>query len=293
MSAETALLAALGTYLARPGLLLPAAALLGAAEPTLAAELPALVMALPELRRLGAGLGERAAAMTGALAVTARIDLANPVLPAEPGFNLLSADRRRLVLPHGGWVRADGLDAALSAADLQVSVAGVARTVVNVAPGAAEVQPDAAVGTLLFGAALPATGLVVATYFLGQWERRSTPIAGRLTLAVRAASAADVLALSAALLDAMGDEPALPAGLRKVALLSVSAVGAAQPALADSRGRELAYSFEYEHVIDRADSSGGVIRRIPITSHLVSTAVEPASGAITTSLTTEHTQALP
>lgn len=293
MSAETALLTALASHLTRAGLLVPAPALLGAAEPTVSAELPALVMALPALRRLSAGLGERAAAMTGALAVTARIDLANPVLPAEPGFNLLSVDRRTLVLPHGGWVRADGLNAALSAADLQVGAAGVARTVVNTAPGAGEVQPDAAVGTLRFGTPLPATGTVVASYFLGQWERRTTPIAGQLDLAVRAASAAEVLALSAALLDAMANEAALPAGLRKVALLSVSAIGAAQPALAGSRGRELVYTFEYDHVIDRPDSSGGVIRRIPITSHLVSTAVEPASGAITTSLTTENTEAVP
>jgi hypothetical protein len=294
MNAETALLATLANYLGQPGLLLPAAALLGVAEPTVVGELPALVMALPELRRMSAGLGERAAAMTGALAVTARIDLTNPVLPGEPGLNLLSADRRTLVLPHGGWVCADGLNAALAGTDLQVSVAGVASTVVNAAPGAGQVRPDAPVGTLLFGTPLPAVGTVVATYFVGQWERRTTPIAGRLHLGVRAALAADAVALSDALIDAMADTPALPAGLHKVALLSVSAVGAPQLVLANSRSRELTYSFEFDHVIDRADSSGGVIRQIPITTQLFSMAVEPSSGAITTALLTiENTQALP
>ena len=37
-------------------------------------------------------------------------------------------------------------------------------------------QPTALVGTLLFGDALPATGTVVATYRIGQWERRATPV---------------------------------------------------------------------------------------------------------------------
>jgi hypothetical protein len=293
MSAETALIAALAAYFARPGLLQPAPATAGAAEPAAQADLPAVVMSLPEVRRLGAGLGERASLVTGALRVQAVVDLANPVLPEDPTFNLLSPDRRTLVLPHGGWVRADGLDGLLSGADLQVNVAGGARTVVNAAPGAGEVQPDGPTGALLFGAALPAAGTVQADYFIGQWERRMTPIAGRLQLAVHAAAAADVAALSGALLDAMDDTEALPAGLHKVALLSLSAIGPTDPLRAGSRARLLSNSFEYEHQIDRPDSSGGVIRRIPITSHLQSTAIEPASGAITTTLTTEFTEAEP
>ncbi len=294
MSAETALLAALAAHLAQPGRLTPAPALLGAAEPAAPAELPALVLSLPELQRLGAGLGERASLVTGALAVTARIDLANPVLSQEPTFRLLSDDRRTLVLPHGGWVRADGLGGVLSAADLQVTVAGAPRTVVNAAPGAGEVRPDAAVGTLLFGAPLPAAGLVSATYFVGQWERRMALISGRLCIDVRDATAAAVQQLSAALLDAMDDAAALPPGLRKVALLSLSAIAAAPAtALTPSRQRQACFSFEYEHLIDRPDSSGGVIRRIPITTRLAAMAVDPANGAITTTLTTETTEAQP
>lgn len=289
MSAETALISALAAYFARPGLLTPVPASAGAAEPVAVADLPAIVVSLPEVRRLGAGLGERASAMTGALPVSVEIDLANPVLPAEPGFNLLSADRLTLVLPHGGWVKADGSEGPLAGADLVVTVGGAPRTVVNVAPGALEVRPDAPIGTLLFGAPLPGAGSVRATYFVGQWERRMTPIAGRLALDVRAASAGDVDALSSALLDAMDDTAALPGGLKRVALQSLASIVRADAQLAGSRGRTLNYGFEFEHQIDRPDSSGGVIRRIPIASRLLSTVVELASGAITTTLTTDET----
>jgi hypothetical protein len=288
MAAESAFLQALSAYLGGAGVLLPAPAQVGVSEPTTAAELPAVVLWLEEVHRLGAGLGERAAMITnGALPVTARIDLANPVLPEEPSFRLLSDDRRTLVLPHGGWVKADGTSGLLSSADLQVSVAGAARTVVNAAPGAGEVQPDATTGTLLFGAALPAAGIVQATYVLGQWEQRVTPIAGALRIDVRAASSADAQSLSAAVMAALDVGAALPRGMRKVLLGQVSSIGLPVAAQANARGRSLQFTFEYEHEINRPDSSGGVIRRIPITTRLQSTSIEPASGAIVTTVFSE------
>ncbi len=292
MSAETAFIDALAAHLASAGLA-PAPVLLGAAEPAALAELPAVVLSLPEVHRLGAGLGERAALVTGgALVVTARIDLANPVLPEEPLFRLLSADRRTLILPHGGWVKADGTEGPLSGADLQVSVAAAPRTVVNAAPAAGQVQPTALVGTLLFGEALPPTGTVVATYRIGQWERRSTPIAGTLRIAVHAASAATAATLSAAVADVLdATSRPLPTGLRKVALTQVSATSAVRAeddaVMAGSRQRWLQATFEYEHIVDRPDSSGGVIQSVPIRTRLLSTTVEPASGAFITSLTSE------
>lgn len=294
MSAETAFLNALASRLSAAGLQ-PAPALVGSALPVAVAELPALVLSLNELRRHGAGLGERASLITGALLVSARIDLANPVLPEEPSFNLLSADRLSLVLPHGGWVKDDGSDGLLSPADLQVSVAGVPRTVVNAAPLADQVRPDAGTGTLLFGAPLPAVGLVLATYRVGQWERRVQPIAGLLHIDVRAVSSADVAALSAALLDALDSETgqtsgrptAHPPGLRKLAPLALGAVTLADPAQAGARGQALRFSFEYEHLIDRPDSSGGVIRRVPITSRLLASTIEPISGAVITTIVSE------
>ncbi len=287
MSAETAFLDALAQRLLGAGLA-PAPALVGPALPTAAAELPALVLSLDEVQRQGAGLGERASLVSGALVVTARIDLANPVLPDEPGFQLLSADRLTLVLPHGGWVKDDGSSGALSAADLQVSVAGAPRSVVNTAPAAADqVQPDAAVGTLRFGAALPAAGVVQASYRIGQWERRVQPIAGVLRIEVRAANAADASTLSGAVLDVLDSAAGRPPGLRRLAPLALGTVGAADPAQAGSRGRVLRLSFGYEHIVDAPESSGGVIRRVPITTRLLATTVDAASGAFITTLVSE------
>jgi len=287
MTAESTFLQALAAYLGSAGVLLPAPAQVGVSEPTAAAELPAVVLWLEEVHRLGAGLGERAAMITnGALPVTARIDLANPALPEEPTFRLLSGDRRTLILPHGGWVKADGTGGLLSSADLQVNVAGAGRTVVNTAPGAAEVRPDASIGSLLFGAALPATGSVEATYVLGQWERRVTPIAGALRIDVRAASSADAQTLSDAVMAALDAGAAVPRGMRKLLLGQVTSVGPPAATLANARGRSLRFTFEYEHEINRPDSSGGVIRRIPITTRLRSTSIKPTSGAIVSTVTT-------
>ena len=163
----------------------------------------------------------------------------------------------------------------------------MASTLVNAAPGAGEVQPDATTGTLLFGAPLPGTGTVVAQYFVGQWERRVQPIAGVLQIDVRASSAADAASLSDALLNLLDTEAGRPTGLRKLVPLALGQVAAGDAALAASRGRCLRLRFEYEHIVDRPDSSGGVIRRVPITSRLLATAVEPATGAFITTIVSE------
>jgi hypothetical protein len=290
MAAETAFLQAIASHLSAPGRLTPTPVRMGVSEPTAASELPAVVLWLEEVHRLGGGLGERAAMITdGALPVTARIDLANPVLSDEPTFQLLSADNRTLVLPHGGWVKADGTRGLLSSADLQVIVIGATRSVVNAAPGANEVRPDAAVGTLLFGSPLPNAGMVQATYVLGQWERRVMSIAGNLRIEVRAGNVADAEALSAAVMDAL--EANLPRGMRKVVLGQVSAVVLPLPGgLAGMRSRSLAYTFEYEHEINQPDSSGGVIRRIPITTRVAATSIEVDTGAIITTVFSEVDQ---
>jgi hypothetical protein len=285
-SAESAFLSSLSTYLAaRPAL---AGAKVGVATPVDAAGLPAVVLSLDEVVRLHAGLGERASLVTdGALPVEVSIDLANPVLPEDPSFVLLSADRLSLVMPHGGWVKADATTGPISSQDLSVSVGGAPRTVVAGAPGPNEVRPDGAIGTLTFGAALPAAGNVDARYFLGQWERRVTPIAGVLMVDVRGIDAAAVLGASEAVLDAFEPGAVWPVGLRKLTLDRLGPIGPGDPLRGNSRGRALSLHFEYEHIVDRPDSSGGVIRRIPITTHLQSTRVEPATGAIVTTLDTE------
>jgi hypothetical protein len=96
-----------------------------------------------------------------------------------------------------------------------------------------------------------------------------------------------------AVIDALDPLAALPRGLRKIALSQVSSVGPRVQELGNSRGRGLRLAFEYEHEINRPDSSGGVIRRIPVLTRLASTTVEPASGAILTTTVTETSEVQP
>src|SRR6185436_6871488 len=115
----------------------PAPKLIGVVEPIDATELPALVVSIEQSQRLGNGLGERAVLVTqGALPWQAQINLANPVLPADPTFSLLSPDRLRLTLPHGGLVRVNGSSGSLGAADIQVLLNGAPRTLVSGPPAA-------------------------------------------------------------------------------------------------------------------------------------------------------------
>lgn len=176
----------------------------GSAEPTSTADLPAVTMSLERVQRLGSGLGERTTTIThGALPCTASINLANPFLPEDPTFPLLNASRLQLILPHGGLVGADAVSHPLGPTDLSVTVAGTPRTVVNAAPAADQVRSDPQVGLLTFGAPLPATGTVVARYFVGQWEQRIGRVAGALRLVVRADSTAATQTLSERILDAL------------------------------------------------------------------------------------------
>lgn len=267
--AESFFLSSVASYLSSAGLA-PAPVLAGVAEPESNGDLPALVLSLESTARAHPGLGERGALMRGVLPVQASIDLANPVLPAEPGFRLLDAARRVLILPHGGLVRQDGSDpgeAPLTAADISVTVAGGARSVVTTAPGAGEVRADPRVGTLTFGSALPATGIVIASYRLGQWEQRLERISGTLRLDVCAADAADAIALSDGAIEALLDSRARSAIRRLISLQvqSLGSVGAPTPAPV-SRRRTARFGFTFEREINRPDSSGGVIARIPVTA---------------------------
>lgn len=288
-TAETAFLTAVADYLRTGAGLTPAPALVDIAEPLQSSDLPAVVLSLETVQRPGSGLGERSEMITdGALPWTASIDLTNPVLPEEPDFVLLSPNRRELILPHGGLRQADGGEGPLGAADLSVTVGGVARTVVNTPPGADEVRADPTVGLLVFGSALPANGTVVANYVLGQWERRVTQIAGVLRVDVRASTAGVVATLSAAVVDAlMGAVQVEIKGLRKLAVTELSSIGLPDTLRANSRGRSALFGFDYEHEVNRPDSSGGIIQRVPITSRLTLTQVDGTTGAISTTLVTE------
>lgn len=288
--AETAFLAALAVFLRDQAGLLPAPAGVGVADPVQNNDLPALVLALEKVQRQHPGLGERSELVShGALLWQATIDLANPVLPEEPSFVLLSADRLSLILPHGGLRQLDGGEGPLGPADLSVSVAGSPRTVVAGAPGPGQVQADAQIGLLRFGTPLPALGRVVVNYVLGQWERHVTPISGVLRLDVWAADGSSCATLSDAAINALLAAPdAALAQLHKLVLTDLSSVSFPDPNRARARGRTARFGFVYEHVVNRPDSSGGVIRRIPINSQLLSIVIDPATGLPTPQLTVEE-----
>jgi hypothetical protein len=267
--AESELMTALETYLAAQPLA-PAPVTLGVVEPAESADLPAVVLSIEESQRLDSGLGRRSELRIGALAWQARIDLANPTLPGEPGFSLISGDRRTLILPHGGLVKQSGAHGPLTGADLQITVAGAAQVVTSNAPAAGEVQPTAAIGQLLFGTPLPAAGEVQASYYVGQWEQQYVSIRGTLRVDVEATTGEDTRDLSGALLEALGRLlPGKPVtGLQRLDPTSLGSIGARDAAVANARRRTLRFRFEFEQRIDRPDASGGIIHSIPITSQL-------------------------
>ena len=255
---ERSFLAAVRTHLSGAGLA-PAPVQVGPAEPDVAADLPALVLSLEEASAAGNGVGERSSLMTGALRWEATIDVANPVLPEDPSFNLLDGTRKILVLPHGGLVRADGTEGPLGAGDLTVTLNGN--------PRAATADPGT--GTLTFVTALPPTGTVEARSFVGQWERRVERLAGVLRVDVCAKTVADAAALSDAVLDALSGER-VRQGVQRLLSFGVAGVGSIGPTEqgTGARRRTMRFAFVHEQDIDRPDSSGGVIRGIPITTHL-------------------------
>ena len=283
---EFAFIDALSAYLAGPAGLTPAPVQVGGALPSQSDQAPAVVLALQSVRRLRGGLGEGAEHAEGILSWTSRIDLAAPFLPGEPGFSLLSANRRTLTLPHGGLIRADGLDGALGPADIAVSVAGAPRTLVAANPQAGQFTLDPLTGQLTFGAALPATGEVVASYHLGQWERLAFLIAGELAITVQAADAADVAALNAGIGRALTGPNRL-AGLKRLSLVALGAVGNSDETLGSTRGQTARYTFEYEHIINAPASSGGIIQTTPITTNLRLLRHDAATGALTEDTITE------
>jgi hypothetical protein len=270
--AETFFLSSLAAYLDGAGLA-PTPAAIGVAEPAQASDLPAIVLSLESTARANPGIGGRAQLITdGVLPWQARIDLANPFLPDEPDFSLVDATRRLLILPHGGLVRQDGSDPGdepLEPADITVTVDGGARTVVSGAPGPLEVRADGGTGTLTFGAALPASGVVVASYVLGQWEQRLERIAGTLRMDACAADADAAGSLSDAAMAALLDPSAARQVRRLIAIspLSLGTIGLPEPAPA-LRRRTARFAFTFEQEVNRPDSSGGIIRRLPVTARM-------------------------
>ena len=285
--AETGFLSAVELYL-RSVRLSPAPALFGIAEPEKDADLPAVVLSLEATERAGSGLGERTTLISdGVLPWAASIALANPVLPEEPTFRLLNDARTVLILPHGGLVKNDGSTGPLDGTDITVKVGGVSRPVVAGTPTGNQVRADPMIGTLTFSTPLPTTGMVDATYFLGQWEQRIARIVGTLRIDACAAPAANASDLSTAVVEAML-APKAKSDIQRllaISLAGLSSVGAKEQG-PNVRRRTARFTFSFEQQVNRPESSGGIIGRIPITTELGVATVDKASGAISTTVTT-------
>lgn len=264
---ESAFLETMRQFLAGASELVPSPASIGIVEPVEDADLPAVVLSLEQVQCPGNGLGERTALITGgALEWGCEIDLENPMLPTDPTFSLLSPDRKVLTLWHGGLVRKDGTTGLLTGEDISVTVAGVAREVVAGPPDTNQVSVEPQIGRLTFGSALPATGVVKAQYRLGQWEQRGKRMTGVLSLAVSAKSAEQVRTLSEGLATALDRaQPDIP-GLHSNGIIGLSSIGRPDPAAAGARVRTIRFDFEFELEINRPESSGGIIQRVPVSA---------------------------
>lgn len=292
MQAENLFLNAVISYLTSQGGLTPVPKLIGVAEPSKAAELPGVIVSLESVARAGGGLGGRTETMVGALFWQASIDLASPYLPDEPDFSLLSADRKVLTLPHGGLVRHDGTTGPLAAADITVKLNSTTLTLVSGTPASGQYKVDPTVGQLTFGSALPATGTVTATYYVGQWEQQVQRIAGALRIDAMATDGADSAGLSQQAIEAMLSSAAKKSITRLLAisLTSVGSVGVKESASANGRRRSARFQFEFEAEINAPESSGGVIQRIPVTTHVSTSMVDAETGAISETVETEESE---
>lgn len=275
--AETAMLTALSDFLAGLASLAPAPARVGVIAPVDSTQdLPAVVLEFLEVSRLEMGLGGGVDTVEGALAVQAEISLTNPTLPDVPDLDLLSEDRTRLTLPHGGLVRADATQGALGVADIQVQRGGQALTLTATPTTQNQYSADPLAGRLTFGSAQPASGTIRANYFVGAWEREMVRLEGLLRMTVLDTAGADVAAVSDQAIAALTGA-ARPAGLKRIALARLGPVGPVDPDRAQARPREADFSFAYDHVADRPLSAGGLIARVPITSTLRTVTIDPGS----------------
>jgi hypothetical protein len=257
-------------------------------------DLPSIVLSLDSTERKRAGLGDRSERMTGVLPVQVSIDLADPFLPDDQSFSLIDGTRQIVILPHGGLVRADGAEATtpLVPEDITVRIDGNAVTVVSGAPNAGEVQADPIEGTLRFGTALPVVGTLAVEYFLGQWERRIERIAGVLRVDTCAATATDASQLGDSTINRLLSSDAVGSivQLVSISMTSLSSVDRRPPpappedvGVAHFRRRALC-AFEFQHLIDRADSSGGVIRSVPIVARLEASRLDRRTSTIITDI---------
>lgn len=289
--AEQTFLDILVQHLDGPDVLDPPPETIGFAVPDQVNDMPSVVLWLEKVHHTGRGLGERNMVIVdGMLSWDSTIDLSDPVLPSDPSLVLLTPDRLQLTLPHSGLVKSDGTRGPLTPSDIEVTVDGALRAVVSDSPGADEVAADPLTGVLTFGAALPGTGDVSASYFLGQWEQRVQQIAGELVIDVMARDAVDVSDLSRTVLAALSSPVAVDPQIKGLRVSELSRIGLPDNNNHNVRTRTLRLTFEFERVVDVPEVSGGIIRHVPIAGEVQALRANPTTGAIAVDTATEDTE---
>jgi hypothetical protein len=247
----------------------PAPALVGAIYPSVKGDLPAVVISCSGVDFQLRGLGRLpAASESGALPVATSVNLASPVATfPDAVVALLSTDRRTLTLPHGPLVASDGTITTFGSSDLHVTIGATTFTVVDTTPGAGQVQPDPDLGVLHFGAALPSTGTLTVSYFVGEWEVMTERYQGALLVETFAADAPGVDSLSRAVEHALLAPPgAPPQGLNHIEPTAWAAIEEAGKDRAAARSRALGFTFDYELVEPNLAASGGLISTVSVSS---------------------------
>lgn len=247
--------------------------------PAASADLPCVVLSLDGVTQTLVGVGRvPRGTRTGALRLSATIDLDHPVLDLGDGetLDLLSADRLTLTLPNGPLVRADGTpDPPFGPGDVTADD-GAPFIVVAAAPTGRQVQADPREGTLLFGSALATTGDLEVTYHVGQWDTVTTRVQGTLAVEVVATAPSAVSGISRAAATVLA---ATDPGVR----LTPLSWGASRPSLLPddnaARTQTATYHLDAELEEPVLTSGGGVISRVAVTSALTgpSEALDPQS----------------
>ena len=236
-------------------------------QPLDVAGLPHVAVSVSDAERPQIGIGGMPQGPEhGALEVSVTIDLADATLESG-GETILLLDlaRRRLLLPNGPLVTADGSEGPpFDSGDLTVTDAGGGYAVTNDPPTGRQVRPLPDDGVLEFGQALPNTGNLVVLHRVGVWDVTVVRYAGRLHLDITTDDAGDAGSVAHRVADVLDD--AGPPFERLVA----SAWGPAEADQIEDTAvgvRRLSYAFVFELHRPTLPTSGGVIRVVDVTSH--------------------------
>jgi hypothetical protein len=236
-------------------------------QPLALTDLPHVAVSVSDAERSQIGIGGMPQGPAhGALEVTATIDLADPTLEsAGETIVLIDATRRRVLLPNGPLVTADGSEGPpFGPGDLSVTDPGGAYAITNDSPTGRQVRPLPDDGVLEFGQALPNAGSLVVVHRVGVWDVTVVRYAGRLHVDITTDDIGDATTVAhrvADVLDGTGSpyQRIVPSawGPAEAGEIADTAVGV----------RRLSYAFVFEHQRPTLPTSGGVIRVVDVTSH--------------------------